>query len=61
MHFEFLPPKKVIHYKTQHEIFVPSYPSNPGHANDILYYFHKSITFLWGKNSKCTCLIMNGF
>ena len=35
--------------------------SNPGHAIDILYYFHKSITFLWGKNSKCTRLIINGF
>ena len=27
----------------------------------ILYFFHKSVTFLWGKNSKCTSLIMNGF
>ena len=24
MHFEFLPAQKVIHYKTQHEKFVPS-------------------------------------
>ena len=35
--------------------------SNPSHANNVLYYFHKSVTFLWGKNSKCTSLIMNGF
>ena len=36
--------------------------SNPGCANSIfLYYFHKSITFWAGKNSKCTSLIMNGF
>ena len=32
----------------------------PGHANNILYYFHKSITFLAGKNPKCMSLIMNG-
>ena len=35
--------------------------SNHGHDKYILYYFHKSVTFMWGKNSKCTSLIMNGF
>ena len=53
MHFEFLPPKKVTHYKAQHEKFFPSYM--------IWCNFHKSITFWAGKNSKCMSLIMNGF
>ena len=55
MHFEFLPPKKVIHYMAQHEKFVPSY------MKLLWCNFHKSITFLWGKNSKFWRLIMNGF
>ena len=35
--------------------------SNPGLAYNNMYYFQKSVTFLCGKKSKCTSLIMNGF